>query len=260
MAEKPNPRNLHRIRTRHAAVRGIEWELLQVVLGLAYTVQEQTSKTTTKPAQSDSLAEGLHPALQRIAACAQNLTEATGAAIALGGPNAMVCVARSGQSAPPIGARFDASSGLSGECIRTGEYAICVNAAADPRVNYQACRTLNVASMLYFPLHSAQGKIIGILGVFASRPLHFSQRDITSLRFTEGLVQEAIGRSANDPDPATLRVLLRRADFDINDEPAEVIQAPKLEQPVIAAKMDLPLTPLPVKSSTVSAIPVPFPP
>ena len=220
MAEKHNPRSLHRIRTRLAAVHGVEWELLQVVLGLAYTVQQQSTKSTRdKP--SDSIAEGLHPALQRIAACAQTLTEASGAAIALGSVNAMVCVARSGQAAPPVGARFDATSGLSGECIRTGEYAICVNAAADPRVNYQACRALNIASMLYFPFRSAQGKIIGMLGVFAAKPLHFSQRDIAALRFTEGLVQEAIGRSANDPDPATLAVLLRQADFDSSDEPTD---------------------------------------
>ncbi|MGZ4789174.1 MAG: GAF domain-containing protein, partial [Terriglobales bacterium] len=231
MADKHNPRNLHRIRTRLATVHGADWELLQACLGLAYTVQQQSAKLAAK---SDSLAEGLHPALERIAACAQNLTEATGAAIALGGPDAMVCVARSGQAAPPVGARFDASSGLSGECIRTGEYAICVNAAADPRVNYQACRSLNVASMLYFPFRSAQGRMIGMLGVFASKPLHFSQRDIASLRFTEGLVQEAIGRSTDGPDPATLGVLLKQADFATPHEVVEGAVAPGL--PVAAVK------------------------
>jgi len=184
-----------------------------------------------KPTHSESLAEGLHPALERIAACAQNLTDASGAALALGGPEGMVCVARSGSSAPLIGAQFDESEGLSGECIRTGETAICVNASADPRVNYHACRALNVASFLYFPLRSAPGKIIGMLGVFSSRPVHFSQRDISCLRFTEVMVQEALGRTASDPDPATMEVLLRTAGLSCAAKDHETVENERSEPP-----------------------------
>jgi N-acetylmuramoyl-L-alanine amidase len=215
-----NPRKkIHRIHTRLATAHGVEWELLQTCLGFAFTVQESQS-SQPQERRSDFVAEGLHPALERIANGARNLTGATGAALALGNSDAMLCVARSGNSAPPIGAHFNATSGLSGESVRTGEPAICVNAAADPRVNYQACRALNIVSMLYFPLRSSQGKMIGMLGVFSSRPRHFSQRDFACLRFTEGLVQEAIGRSAGEPDPATLAVLLRQADFPAADIPS----------------------------------------
>ena len=222
MAENYNTtRNLHRIRTRNSATVAVDLELFQTLLGFAFTVQQERQRPKPpKPATAESLAAGLHPALQRIAACAQNITEAAGAAIALGTPESMVCVARSGASAPPIGARFDATSGLSGECIRTGESAICVNAAADPRVNYQACRALDIASMIYFPLRSVPGKIIGMLGVFSPQPLHFSQRDVTCLRFTEGLVQEAMTRTASDPDPATLAVLLRQGGYEDPATPA----------------------------------------
>lgn len=216
----------------------MEWELFQTFLGFAFTVQQESLKTKLlKPALSDSLAEGLHPALERIAACARNLTAATGAAIALGGADAMVCVARSGAAAPPIGAPFDASAGLSGECIRTGESAICVNAAADPRVNYQACRALNVASMLYLPLRSAQGNMIGMLGVFSSQPLHFSQRDISCLQFTEGLVQQALGRTAADPDPATLAVLLQQANASLPTQPAETVAEENMDASVTPAEL-----------------------
>lgn len=256
MAEIYNAKKgTHRIRTRLAEAHGVEWELLQTFLGFAFTVQQEKLKgRLVVPLPSDSLAEGLHPALERIASCARNLTEATGAAIALGGPDAMVCVARSGNSAPPLGARFDASSGLSGECIRTGESAICVNAAADPRVNYQACRALNIASMLYFPLRSPQGKMIGMLGVFSSRPLQFSRRDISCLRFTEGLVQEAIGRSIAGPDPATLAVLLRQADF-ASDGPE------KLEEPAanIAPEPQANVSLTPSKSEPAPSIEPPKP-
>jgi N-acetylmuramoyl-L-alanine amidase len=198
-------RYLHRIRTRDAVPQGPQWEVLQTLLGYAFTIQQELQRV--KQASADAVSTlsanlGQTPGLQRIAACAQNLTESSGAAIALGGADSMICVARSGATAPPIGAQFDSRSGLSGECIRTGESAICVNAAADPRVNYQACRAMNIASLLYLPLCSPQGKLIGMLGVFAAQPLHFSQRDLSCLRFVEGLVQEELNRnSAPDLPP-----------------------------------------------------------
>lgn len=246
MADKNiTSRRTHRIRTRLAAAHGVEWELLQTFLGFAFTVQQEALKSKVlKEKRSDSLAEGLHPAFERIAIAARNLTDATGAALALGGEDAMVCVARSGESAPPVSARFDAKSGLSGECIRTGETTVCVNAAADPRVNYQACRALHVSSMLYFPLRSTQGKMIGMLGVFSSKPRQFSQRDVSCLRFIEGLVQESLGRTAADPDPATLGVLLQQADFAEPEETFEAEMKPAVTAPIA-------MTPAPPKISPI---------
>ncbi|HUN87256.1 MAG TPA: GAF domain-containing protein, partial [Terriglobales bacterium] len=213
-ANKYNARNAHRIPTRLAAAHGAEAELLQVSLALAFTIQQKLQRASrATPLVSVSVAEGINPAFERIVTCARYLTEATGAALALGDSTAMSCVARSGASAPPLGAVFDGASGLSGEAVRTSAVTICVNAAADPRVNYQACKALNIASILYFPLHSAQGKMIGMLGVFSSRPRHFSPRDVACLRLTEGLVQEAVARSSADPDPATLGELLKQADL-----------------------------------------------
>jgi len=244
-----------RIPTRLAAATGVEAELLQVSLALAFTIQQKLGPSRAASRVADFLAEGIHPAFERIVTCARNLTEASGAALALGDPNSMICVARSGASAPPIGAVFDAASGLSGESVRTGETTICVNAAADPRVNYQACRALNVASMLYFPLRSAQGQMIGMLGVFSPRPRHFSARDIACLRLTEGLVQEAIGRSTADPDPATLGILLKQADFvEDSDLPATPTVATVLEPARTPAKLEKPLD---ASAFEAASIPVP---
>lgn len=217
MTERYNAgRTPHRIRTRAVPTPSLQWEVFQTLLGFAFTVQQEAQRVSQQPltkfAIDESLASGVHPALQRIAACARNLTESSGAAVALGDGNAMVCVARSGDTAPVVGAQFDAFSGLSGECIRTGEAVICVNAAADPRVNYQACRAMDIASMLYLPLYSSRGKLMGMLGVFASQPLHFSKRDLTCLQFTEALVQEALNRSASGPEPDALAGILRRAE------------------------------------------------
>jgi len=212
-----------------------DWELLQTFLGLAFTIQQEApNRERSAPA-----AYGQHPALERIATFAQNLTEASGAAIALGDTGGMVCVARSGVSAPPVGAEFNASDGLSGECIRSTQPVVCVNAAADPRVNYQACRSLNIASLLYLPLYSAQGTLMGILGVFSPQPLHFSQRDISCLRRTERLVQEALGATAENPDPATPATLLRQAGVEAPCTPEQ------LQQNELATEIEVPLSSLP---------------
>ena len=236
------------MRSRKPAVPGKDRELLQTVLGLAYTVAKETRATHRVPS-TEVLAAGLHPALHEVAALAKNLTEASGAAVALGNADAMVCMARSGASSPPVGAQLDSRSGLSGECIRTQECTICVNASADPRVNYQACRALDIASMLYLPLRSAQGKLIGVLGVFSSQPLHFSQRDIACLKFTEQLVQEALSKNLEDAYPATLEALLRQGDQQEEfaeriQEPVVPIPGPKVVvpaiRPVVAAPVVVP--------------------
>lgn len=226
-------RHTHRIRTRQPGRSEPDWELLQTFLGLAFTIQQEEVNPKAPRTRPE---DGQHPALQRIATFARNLTEASGAAIALGDANNMVCVARSGASAPPVGAEFNAADGLSGECIRNAEAVVCVNASADPRVNYQACRALNIASLLYLPLYSSQGKLMGILGVFSPQTLHFSQRDISCLRPTEKLVQEALGSTAENPDPATLAVLLRQAGFEgaSKEEEEEVMDQKQEGTPAVA--------------------------
>jgi hypothetical protein len=174
------------------------WEILQTVFGFAFTVQqelyklrlEQQALTRPQPEQATVLA-GYPQALGRIATSAQNLTEASGAAIALGNEQSMVCVARSGVYAPPLGSALDPRSGLSGECIRTRENVMCMNAAADPRVDYKASMALGVRSMVYLPL-LREDRIVGLLAVFSSKPQHFSHRDLNCLRWTDQLIAEAM--------------------------------------------------------------------
>src|SRR5262249_32088261 len=59
----------------------------------------------------------LDAALQLLAERAQYITGASGAAIALGDADGMVCRASSGPSAPKVGSTLQANSGLSGESV-----------------------------------------------------------------------------------------------------------------------------------------------
>src|SRR5208283_569976 len=71
----------------------------------------------------------LEPGISIIAEKAQTLTGATGAAIALRRGNEIVCRARTGRTAPDIGVRLQTDSGLSAECVRTGEVLLCDDAS-----------------------------------------------------------------------------------------------------------------------------------
>ncbi len=204
---------LHRVRTRGTPAPPIEWDILQALLGLTYTLQQEAlavrqEKSVAETASQDSHAV-LEAALHRIAHSAQNLTEAEGAAIALGTGRRMVCVARTGILAPPLGTELDVRTGLAGDCVRLAKPAISSNTEGDARVAATAAREPGVRSILYLPIRY-RGRVLGILGVFATRPSHFSERDLSSLKFTEALVLEILQR-AEQPQENVLDLLLKQA-------------------------------------------------
>ena len=94
----------------------------------------------------------LEPGINIIAERAQSLTGATGAAIALRNGGEIVCRARSGRTAPDLGVHLQTDSGLSAECVRTGEILLCHDAETNPRVDLASCRRLGARSILVAPL------------------------------------------------------------------------------------------------------------
>jgi len=106
---------------------------------------------------------------------------ANGAAVAFMRDGEMVCRATNGESAPDLGVRVDASSGLVGACLRTGEVQVSRDAETDERVNAEACRRLGVRSMTVLPLLD-KGEVLGVLQVFSSRPNAFGENEISKLR------------------------------------------------------------------------------
>jgi len=58
--------------------------------------------------------------LSEVTHAARYFTDSTGAALALWSQGVVICRARSGDTAPPLGAKVDTDSGISGECMRTG--------------------------------------------------------------------------------------------------------------------------------------------
>jgi TonB family protein len=112
---------------------------------------------------------------------ARYFADATGAALALWSQGVVICRARSGDTAPPLGAKLDVDAGISGECLRTGRSQRCNDSLTDPRVNAEVCEELGIRSLAAVPLRGGQG-VIGILEVFSDKPNAFSDAHITLLK------------------------------------------------------------------------------
>jgi GAF domain-containing protein len=143
----------------------------------------------------------LEPGISIIAEKAQALTGATGAAIALRRGNDIVCRARTGRTAPDIGVRLQTDSGLSAECVRTGEVLLCNDSDSNSRVDSASCRRMGVRSILVVPLRHFR-RTLGVFEVLSSVPHAFDNNDVATMQFLSGMMVATISRlSSLQPAP-----------------------------------------------------------
>src|SRR6202521_438316 len=196
----------------------------------------------------------LDSALQLLAERAQYITGATGIALALPQGEEMVCRASAGASAPPIGARLQVRSGLTGESIVRRQMLRCDNAENDPRVNLETCRALGVASIVVLPLLRRGGDVRGLFELFSDHPYAFEERDLIALERMADLTLTAL-------DLAEQRANFAPAPRREAEKPVEPPAASSAEQ-ASAIPIDIPTTPdfveptvLPVEPPVVLAEP-----
>jgi len=115
-------------------------------------------------------------------------TGASGAALVLERDGEWVCRASAGGTAPELGARLDAESGLSGACAKTRTVQRCDDTEKDPRVDVEACRILGVRSVIILPLLQ-RGQLTGVFEAFSTMPSGFGERDERTL---EALAQRVL--------------------------------------------------------------------
>ena len=135
----------------------------------------------------------LEPGISIIAEKAQALTGATGAAIALRRGSEIVCRARTGRTAPDIGVRLQTDTGLSAECVRTGEVLLCNDADSNPRVDAASCRRMGVRSILVAPLRHFR-RTLGVFEVLSSTAHAFDNNDVATMQFLSGMMVATISR------------------------------------------------------------------
>ncbi len=118
--------------------------------------------------------------LQLITERALSLTGASGAVLAFLTDDKMICRARSGELAPPLGYPVDIQHGLSGECVRSGLLVSCDDMENDPRVDPEVGRALGIGSLMACPIVS-DFKVVGLLEIFSPHPHNFAKSDGTVL-------------------------------------------------------------------------------
>jgi putative methionine-R-sulfoxide reductase with GAF domain len=138
----------------------------------------------------------LEPAINVIAERAQVLTGATGAAIALRHGDEIVCRARAGRTAPDLGVRLQTESGISADCVRTGEVVLCHDAERNPRVDLASCRRLGVRSILAAPLRHFR-RTLGVFEVLSAAPYAFDHRDVATMQRLSSMMVAAMSRLSN---------------------------------------------------------------
>jgi putative methionine-R-sulfoxide reductase with GAF domain len=124
---------------------------------------------------------------QFMIAHALRLTGADGVALAYLTHGDLICRARAGEPAPPLGTPVDRKQGLSGECVRSAMIIGCQDTENDSRVDRETCRELGIGSMIAVPMFSGY-RVVGLLQVFSSQPRTFTKAHETVLeRLVEAL-------------------------------------------------------------------------
>jgi hypothetical protein len=136
---------------------------------------------------------GLEPAIGVIAERAQVLTGATGAALALRNGAEVICRARAGRTAPDLGVRLQTDSGISAECLRTGEVVLCNDAEDNPHADRVTCERLGVRSILAAPLRQFRNTL-GIFEVLSGVPNAFNHQDVATMQLLSSMMVTAITR------------------------------------------------------------------
>jgi GAF domain-containing protein len=203
-------------------------ELEQLVRDLLRTVPDTIQISEKKPAASVAMSPGRHhlrtvgvnalatealpdavelalqpsdlnlePGIDIIAERAQTLTGATGAAIALQMGDEIVCRARSGRTAPDLGVRLQTDTGLSAECVRTGEILLCHDAEKNPRVDLASSRRLGARSILVAPLRHYR-RTLGVFEVLSAQPYAFDQRDVATMQLLSSVLVAAMTRLSSN--------------------------------------------------------------
>ena len=210
-----------------------------------------------------------------IAQRAQAFTNASGAAIALseGVEDEIVCRARSGSSAPDIGASLRVEGSFTGLCIQSGKELRCDDAETDTRVDTGAIRALGIRSMVVTPIRE-DSRVSGVLAVFAPTPHAFTITHVAVLKTMADQIgtllqkeRRAREEGSLHPEPPVAMPKPVAAATPVAPPPAPVVikpsassaataAAPARSMPAPTPKVE-PIRPMPVAAEV--APPVPFP-
>jgi len=232
-----------------------------------------TQASDTANSTASKRARGASPDdLAVVAQRAQAFTNASGVAIALSEGNAdeIVCRARSGASAPEVGAALRVEGSFTGLCIQTGKELRCDDCETDTRVDTAAIRALGIRSMVVTPIRE-ENRVVGVLAAFAPTPHAFTITHVAVLKtmadqISALLQKERRAREENPqaeaPRPAapviTAKPVMAPAPAPAHAAPPAVVIKPSSSAPRAAAPA--PAKVEPIKSVPLEVVPLATPP
>jgi len=171
------------------------WERFQSELGEAAHPGDAQEVSAMNSVLTELMRAGMDAdkVFELVVQSAATLTGATGSALALAEGGKFVCRARYGSTAPPLGARLDPSSGLSGLCVRTGHMLRCDDAERDPRVDSALTRETGIRSISVVPLIK-DGKLVGIFELLSTHTHAFEKKETETLQRVSKLVVLTMSR------------------------------------------------------------------
>lgn len=157
--------------------------------------RQVTRIITAQSAIVDAVGD-IHDMLEAVVSGAlATIDGADGAVIEMREGDNMVYRAASGSAAGFVGLELPMRGSLSGECVLSGEPAICHDTETDPRVDRLACRRIGVGSMILVALPGAAGNV-GVLKIYSALPRAFQEDDLLIARLLIAPIAFGLANSA----------------------------------------------------------------
>ena len=225
-----------------------------------------TPADTTNSTASKRMRGASPDDLAVVAQRAQAFTNASGVAIALseGNVDEIVCRARSGASAPDVGAALRVEGTFTGLCIQTGKELRCDDCETDTRVDMAAIRALGIRSMVVTPIRE-ESRVVGVLAAFAPTPHAFTITHVAVLKTMADqiavlLQKERRAREENPqaetPRPAAPAIVAKPVVTQMPVAPPVVI---KSSQPSAQATAPAFAKVEPIRSASLEVVPLAMP-
>jgi GAF domain len=126
-----------------------------------------------------------HRAMKLVVERGYGLSRSGGIAVATNHRGRMVCEARLGTLAPPLGA--EVRSGISALSLQSRRTLRCDVAADDKRVDTANCRALGISSIVAAPITNLD-RAFGLLIVLSPHPYAFNDRDVAVVQWLAGMM------------------------------------------------------------------------
>ncbi|MBK5218220.1 MAG: GGDEF domain-containing protein [Thermoleophilia bacterium] len=148
--------------------------------------------TQTEIAASDL---NLLATMQLIAERSQELTCASGAVVEIAEGDEMVYEVTAGDATPYLGMRLKQSEGLSGLCVAEGRVLRSDDTRDDPRVDAEACKQINAASIICVPLIHRR-VTVGVLKVYSGLVNNFDDDGVEALELLTEVISAHIANAS----------------------------------------------------------------